>query len=68
VIATVDLDQFAEARSAMSGLVNATRPLRARYPDFDFDHPSSQRLDRDLQAVLLVKLLRGQGRAEVRIE
>jgi hypothetical protein len=67
MVTAVDLNQLAEARSAMPGLMNATRPPRAGYPELDFDHPAPQRLDRDLQAVLLVELLRGQSRTEVRI-
>jgi hypothetical protein len=67
VIAPVDLDQFAEAGSAMSGLVDATRPLRARYPDLDFDHPATQRLDRHHDPMHFAELLSGQCRTEIAV-
>jgi hypothetical protein len=67
MVTAVDLNQLAQARSAMPGLINATRPLRTGYPELDFNHPTPQRLDRDDHVVLLVELLRGQSRTEVRI-
>ena len=67
MIATIDLNLLSEARSAMPGLMNATGPLEAGHPDLDFDHPAPQRLDQDDHAVLLVELLLGQGRTEIRI-
>jgi hypothetical protein len=67
VIATVDLDQLAQTRPPMPRLMRPAIPLRTGDPQPGVDHPSPQRLARDVEPVLLGELLARQRRPEVRV-
>jgi hypothetical protein len=54
---TVDLDQLAEARAAMSRLLHALAALAPRRPQAVRHHPLAERLHRQLQSVNLSQLL-----------
>ena len=67
VLAAVDLYELAAARATLPGRVAAPSASSARQPDAVLDHPAAQRLDGQLQAVLLGELLVRQGRPEVAV-
>ena len=67
MLATVDLHELAQARTPLTRLVGAARPLRTGDPEPGVDHPVAQRLARDADVVPLRKLLTRQRRAEIRV-
>jgi len=67
VITAVDLDQLAQCRPPVPGLVDTAHAPGARNPKARVDHPVAQRLARDLDAVLLRELFARQSRTEVRV-
>ena len=68
MLAAIDLDQFADAVAAWTGLVNPFQALLAVDPQTLRDHPLAQRLARPSgNPVQLDQLLGRQGRAEIAI-
>ena len=63
----VDLDELAEAVTAMPRLLDAFAPLSSGLPNPGADHPFSERLDRHTSVMLLDELLVRERRAEVRV-
>jgi hypothetical protein len=64
MIASIDLDQLAEARAAAPGLLNLRRPKSSRHPQAAGDHERSDGLDRQIHAVALSELLGRQCRSK----
>ena len=67
VIAAVNLDQFTQTRTTVSGLVNLGWTIPARNPQTCGHHQRTHRLHRQTDAVTFPKLLARQGRPEIRV-
>ncbi|ANY82279.1 hypothetical protein BB934_28560 (plasmid) [Microvirga ossetica] len=67
VLGAVDLDEFADAVAPVARLVHALELLPALLPETRRDHPASDRLDAQSDAVPLGELLAGERRAEIGI-
>jgi hypothetical protein len=65
MIASIDLDQLAEARAAAPGLLNLRRTKSSRNPQTAGDHEGSDGLDRQIHAVALSELLGRQCRPKI---
>jgi len=67
VVRSVDLDQFAEAWSAQSWLLDFGLALGSSLPDASLNHQLPDGLVRDFDLVTFEQLLASQGRPEVRV-
>jgi hypothetical protein len=67
MIASVNLDQLAEARAAAPGLLNLWRPKSPWQPQSAGDHYGSDGLDRQIHAVALSELLGSQCGSKIRV-
>jgi hypothetical protein len=67
MIATIDLDQFAQARTTGSWLIDLWRTLTARHPQLGIHHQLPDRFLRHADAVAFTQLLACQRRAEISI-
>ena len=67
MVGAVDLHELAVAVTTVTRQLDALASLCTGLPGAVFDHPLAQRLGRDPDVVVLLKLLCGERQAEVRV-